>query len=113
MLLNSVAKSEVVNGNGYENLKSLFENNHKNFKGLTVDIYDNDESKKELCYTLRFKTNEVWTGYTMKKVNDEVGMVQKVKWNGNEWEVDGEISNFDLKKINYYLRIYFLQIINC
>ena len=98
MLLNSVAKSEVVDGNGYENLKSLFENNHKNFKGLTVGIYDDDEPKKELCYILKFESNGVWTGYTMKKVNDKVGIVQKVKWNSNKWEVDGEILNFNLKK---------------
>ena len=98
MLLNSVAKSEVVNGNGYENLKSLFENNDKNFIRLSVDIYN--EPKKELCYTLKFETNEVWTGYTMRKVNDKVGMVQKLKWNDNDkkWEVDGKPSNFNLIK---------------
>ena len=96
MLLNSVAASEVVNGNGYENLKSLFENNNKNFKGLTVDIYD--ESKNELCYTLKFETNKVWTGYTMKKVDNNVGMVQKVKYNvaAEKWELDGEASEFKL-----------------
>lgn len=94
-MLNSVAKSEVVSGSGYENLKSLCENNNKNFKCLTVGTYD---ASKELCYTLKFETNGVWTGYTMKKVNDEVGMVQKVKWNDNKWEVDGEISNFNLEK---------------
>ena len=98
MLLNSVAKSEVVNGNGYENLKSLFENNDKNFISLSVDIYN--EPKKELCYTLKFETNGVWTGYSMKKVNDKVGIVQKIKWNDNDkkWEVDGKTSEFNLIK---------------
>ena len=96
MLLNSVAKSEVVNGNGYENLKSLFENNNKNFKGLTVDIYD--ELKKELCYMLKFKIDENWIGYIMRKVNNNVGMVQKAKWNGNEWKMDGKTSEFSLIK---------------
>ena len=96
MLLNSVAKSEVVNGNGYENLKSLFENNNKNFKGLTVDIYD--ELEKELCYMLKFKIDENWIGYIMRKVNNNVGMVQKAKWNGNEWKLDGKPSNFNLIK---------------
>ena len=99
MLLSSVAKSNVVDYGGYENLRKIFENDDKNFKILTVDFYGEVEEKK-LCYTLKFNINGNWIGYTMRKVNDELGMVQKVKYNGaaKKWGLDGEASEFKLIK---------------